>query len=125
MRIGLLSLLTAFLLIGSQDTKSTGADRLEFSIKRPDFIVRGRSLSKVEIWIEPTGTGLAPGVLREARLTKRTGLQEVWSLRIPDELSATRIFAQAYDKQGKLVARRYLPYTGVGAIDAAIHGPAQ
>jgi len=128
MRVGLLSLLIVFVLSGGETQtpeearNSTAPERLDFVVKRPNFIVRGNALSRVEIWCYPTGTGVTkPALLGRARRTTRAGRNEIWSLLIPGELLATQVFVEGYDKRGKLVARRYLPDKGATAVYNALH----
>jgi len=116
--------------LAPQDT-STGKSRQlpstarlqDFRIVRPRFIVRGTQLSKVEIWISSTGTGLkGPALLGTATRISTGGRTETWTLPIPRDLLAVEIFAMAFGKDGKVVGKRSLPYHDPGALYEAMYG---
>ncbi|MGI9950961.1 stalk domain-containing protein [Moorellaceae bacterium AZ2] len=96
----------------------------EFSIEPPDFVVKGKDLSRVEIWAVPTGTGIMEKDLYQlglARLQGEVEGQQIWAFPLPREtIMATHIFAQGYDADGQLVGRIYLPFTGVTEINQAL-----
>src|SRR6266478_6609017 len=89
-------------------------------VKRPNIVVRGENLSKVEVWAVPTGTGITPDeytLLGTAIRRNAAGQNEVWAFPIPlGPLSATAIFAKGFDAGGKLVGTKSLPYQGATQI---------
>jgi hypothetical protein len=95
-------------------------------VKRPNIVVRGANLSKVEVWAIPTGTGITPdeySLLGTANRSNAAGQKEVWVFPIPSgPLSATGIFAKGFDAEGKLVGTKLLPYQGASQIYDALWG---
>jgi hypothetical protein len=95
-------------------------------VKRPNIVVRGENLSKVEVWAVPTGTGITPDeytLLGTAIRRNAAGQNEVWLFPIPlGPLSATAIFAKGFDADGKLVGTKSLPYQDATQIYAALWG---
>ena len=89
-------------------------------VKRPNIVVHGANLSKVEVWAVPTGTGITPDeytLLGTANHRNAAGEDEVWVFPIPsDPLSATEIFATGFDATGKSVSIKSLPYRGASQI---------
>src|SRR5438094_651319 len=65
----------------SKHPQITGID-----VHRPNVVVRGAYLEKVEIWAVPTGTGITPEnyvLLGNAERKSGTGPKEVWLFPIP------------------------------------------
>ena len=95
-------------------------------VKRPNIVVLGANLSKVEIWAIPTGTGIMPDeyiLLGTANRRNAAGQNEVWAFPIPSgPLSVTDIFAKGFDAEGKLVGTKPLPYQGASQIYDALWG---
>ena len=95
-------------------------------IKRPNIVVRGANLSKVEVWEIPTGTGITPDeytLLGTANRLNSAGQNEVWVFPIPSRpLSATDIFVKGFDAEGKSVGTKSLPYLGATQIYDALWG---
>jgi hypothetical protein len=93
-------------------------------VKRPNVVVRGANLSKVEVWAIPTGTGVTPDeytILGTAIRRNAAGQNEVWVFHIPSgPLSVTDIFAKGFDAEGKLVGTKSLPYQGATQIYDAL-----
>jgi hypothetical protein len=93
-------------------------------VKRPNIVVRGANLSKVEVWAIPTGTGITPDeytLLGTAIRRNAAGQNEVWVFPIPSgPLSVTDIFAKGFDAEGKLVGAKSLPYQGATQIYDAL-----
>src|SRR5438477_10525618 len=55
-------------------------------VKRPNIVVLGANLSKVEIWAIPTGTGIMPDeyiLLGTANRRNAAGHNEVWAFPYP------------------------------------------
>jgi hypothetical protein len=94
----------------------------DFKIARPNLIVNGANLSKVEIWCWPTGTGITePTLIGTATRATNRGKHERWVLRIPQDLLATEIFATAFDETGKVIGKKSLPYKGASALYEALY----
>jgi len=93
-------------------------------IKRPNLVVRGSNLSKVELWAIPSGTGITPDeymLLGTAKRRSAAGQNEVWVFPIPaGPLSVTDIFAKGFDNQGRSVGTTSLPEQGVSQIYDAL-----
>ena len=120
---GLVLVLVSQLITG--EVRAAAPAILSFKAIQPRFVVSGRNLSSVEIWFEPTGTGLEPGRLGMARRTSRAGKRETWVMEIPPGLMAVKIFAIAYDKAHREVGRQSLPQIGVSLLNEALYGPAK
>jgi hypothetical protein len=95
----------------------------DFKIAKPDFLVDGANLSKVEVWFWPTGTGITkPALVGTANRATGPGEHEKWVLRIPADLLAVEIFATAFDKTGNVIGKKSLPYKGASALYDALYG---
>ena len=95
----------------------------DFKIAKPDFLINGANLSKVEVWFWPSGTGITkPALLGAAQRITGSGGHEKWILGIPSDLLAIEIFATAFDKAGKVIGKKSLPYRGASAINGALYG---
>ena len=56
----------------------------DMRIVKPNLVIRGANLSKVEIWYWPTGTGIEePSFLGAARPNTAPGAHESWAFPIP------------------------------------------
>lgn len=94
-----------------------------FEVAKPNFLVDGANLSKVEVWFWPTGTGITKAAfIGTARRITGPGVHEKWVLRIPPDLLAVEIFATAFDKAGNIIGKKSLPYTGASALCDALYG---
>ena len=98
-------------------------------VRRPRIVICGAYLSKVEVWVVPTGTGITSDefkLLGNAERTTPGGHNEVWVLRIPscktDPLSATEVFVKGFSANGDLVGSKSLPYRGPGELYEAFCG---
>ena len=102
---------------GAVQQRDTKAGQLyAFKVERPNFV-------KVEIWSWPTGTGITqPSLIGTATRVTDPGNHEKWTLRIPRDLLAVKIFAIAFDETGKAVGKRWLPYKGASAVYQALYG---
>jgi len=98
---------------------------VSFEIAKPDFVVKGSNLSKVEIWAVPTGTGITEAdysLIGTAQRTNEAGDSEVWTLPIPvQQILATNIFARGFDGSGNQVGQISLPYNGASDIYDALY----
>src|SRR6266550_7244715 len=94
-------------------------------VKRPNLVIRGANLSKVEIWAIPTGTGITADEYTLVGTAKRqnAGKHEVWIFPISSvPLSVTHIFAKGFDTQGRIVGTKWLRQQGATAISDALWG---
>jgi hypothetical protein len=122
-------LLFSVLAFGLQSIPQTSHQRSilgSMGIKRPNLVVRGSNLSKVELWAIPTGTGITPDeymLLGTAKRRNAAGPNEIWIFPIPSgPLSVTDIFAKAFDGQGHLIGTKSLPQQGASQIYDALWG---
>ena len=102
-----------------------------FKLERPNLVVRGSYLSRVEICGVPSGTeirGDECDPLGDAHRTTDAGKNERWvrSLSpIPiDGWSVTEVYARAYYAHGRPVGSKSLPYSGVSEVNDALWPPA-
>src|ERR1044072_9323546 len=98
-----------------------------FKVERPNLVLEGSNLSRVEIWAVPTGIGVSESnhyLLGTATLrSDSAAAAQVWTLPIPAEpVSATEIYAKGFDRDGAATARVSLPYTGATSIYYAVGG---
>ncbi|WP_338827032.1 stalk domain-containing protein [Neomoorella thermoacetica] len=95
-----------------------------FTIARPNLVVKGQHLARVEIWAIPTGTGITEKdytLLGQAGKQAETSGEQVWIFPIPKEtILATALFARGYDEQGRDAGRISLPVEGVTALNKAL-----
>jgi hypothetical protein len=107
---------------------ATGRPRLlGAEITRPNIVVHGAFLSRVEVWAIPTGTGITPNeyiLLGKAVRSNVVGPKETWLFRIPScatdtRLLATEIFVQGFDGMGVNIGKKSLPSANAGA--SAVH----
>jgi hypothetical protein len=124
--------LLVFLLaaLASNPTRAKLQNRAELgaiAVKRPNIVVRGAYLKKVEIWVVPTGTGISPegGLVGNARRSNGAGRKEIWLFPISCEsplIPSTEVFVKAFDVKGNQVGRKSLPYSGASDIAQALCG---
>lgn len=103
-----------------------------FLVARPNFIVDGSELSRVEIWAVPVSSKEISEsdyqLIGNAMLQSgaEDPLIQIWTLPIPKEsIAATEIFAKGFDMKGEFVGQMSLPYLGATQIFNAIwSGPA-
>ena len=101
----------------------------DFKIARPNLVVLGTNLSRVEVWAWATGTGITePGLVGEAKLITGSDYHQRWIFPIPGASEhppaflAVEIFAKGFDSDGKLVGQKSLPYKGATALNEALFG---
>ena len=103
---------------------------LGVEVTRPNIVVHGAYLSRVEVWAIPTGTGITPAeytLLGKATRTNFAGPRETWQFRIPScatdtGLLATEIFVQGFDAFGVNIGKKSLPFQGASAVHQALCG---
>jgi hypothetical protein len=99
-------------------------------ISRPNIEITGAHLARVEIWIEPTGTGVGETLVSEAKRTTRAGGHEKWVFPIsslpgyPHPIMAVNALAKGYDGKGQEVGRKSLGFNGVSELNSALFGRA-
>ena len=89
-------------------------------IQRPNIVIRGAYLDKVEVWAVPTGTGITPDefvLLGNATRRGSAGGKETWLFPIPvcptdTRLLATEIFVKGFDAKGALVEKNPFRMSG-------------
>jgi hypothetical protein len=97
-------------------------------IVRPNIEVTGARLKRVEIWLEPTGTGVGESYVGNAKRITETGAREKWIFPIsslpgyPHPIMAVNAFAKAYDSKGREVNRKTLGFSGITQFNAALYG---
>ena len=99
-------------------------------VYRPNVVVHGAYLDKVEIWAVPTGSGITPEnylLLGTAERKSAAGFKEIWLFPIPScvtetRLLATEVFAKAFGPNGTFIGKRSLPYVGASAVHDALCG---
>jgi hypothetical protein len=94
----------------------------DFKIIKPNLLVDGANLSKVEVWFWSTGTEITkPAPIGTATRITGPGKHEKWVLRIPPGLLAVEIFATAFDEAGNVIGKKSLPYRGASALYEALY----
>jgi hypothetical protein len=130
LRAALVSLLALSLHLPGQTDRGTAKSKdsagplSTFSVKDSKFIVTGRNLTRVEIRMSPTGTGVTPGIIGIAHRASRNKGMETWILVVPPDLMAVKIFCVGYDAAHHQTGRLYLPATGASEVDQALYGSA-
>lgn len=101
-----------------------------FKFQRPNLVVIGSYLSRVEICGVPSGTEISPDACDPlGNATRRTGAgeRERWVLALPPypvNYMVTEVYAKAYDANSRVVGRKSLSVLGVSAISDAFYPPA-
>jgi len=99
-------------------------------VRRPNVVIHGAYLHRVEVWAIPTGTGITPdeyALLGNAKRSNAAGPKEIWLLPTPPcatdtRLLVTEIFAKVFDAKGTLLGAKSLPYNGASAVHEALCG---
>lgn len=92
-----------------------------FSVEQPFLVVRGRGLSRVEVWAVPAGTNITEKehvLLGEAQSFSAEGNgEQVWRTNIPRQpVLVTEIFAKGFTRRGEEVGRISLLASGATDI---------
>src|SRR5689334_22835392 len=97
--------LLTILLIGTESLAASPKGHAQLRaplVKRPNIVVRGAYLSRVEIWAVPTGKGITEDeykLVGEAKRSNTAGRNEIWLFRIACEsplIPSTEIFAKGF-----------------------------
>jgi hypothetical protein len=93
-------------------------------VKRPNIVIRGAYLSKVEVWAFPTGTEITESeLLGNANRANPAGHNEMWVFPIPcEEFLATEVYVAAFSEKGDVVGHKSLPYKGASELYEALCG---
>jgi hypothetical protein len=107
--------------------KSQPAQISDIAIEKPNIVVHGLNLGKVEVWAIPTGTNITENdyqLLGVAALSSTDpGGVQAWALPIPAQpVLATEIFAKGFDVKGSEIGRVALPQTGATELSDALWG---
>src|SRR5216684_5814072 len=95
-------------------------------VKRPNIVIRGAYLSRVEVWAVPTATGITPdeyAMVGNAKRSNAAGRKEIWSFPIACTsplIPATEVFVKGFDANSNEVGRKSLPYSGASEIADAL-----
>jgi hypothetical protein len=125
-----------YLLLGIVIASAAASARQAYSqlrsiaVRRPNVVVRGSHLYKVEIWAIPTGTGITPDeyvLLGNAQRNNAAGAKEIWIFLIlpcatDTRLLATDIFARALNAKGAVIGTKSLSFSGASAVHEALCG---
>ena len=99
------------------------------TVAKPNLVVHGKNLSKVEIYAVPSGTEISETesiLLGEAKPSLGGNGDNIWTLPIPaDPILATEIYAVGYDKDNNKVDQVSLNLTGTTAIYNALWSEAK
>jgi hypothetical protein len=93
-------------------------------LRRPNIVIRGANLNRVEVWALPTGTGFEHdehSVLGGAVRKGGAGATETWIFRLPpcdksQLMLASEIVAVGFNASGAEIARKPLPDMGAIAV---------
>lgn len=89
-------------------------------LEKPNFLIKGKGLARVEVWAVPTGTEITESSYIKigiAELKKVDDKEQVWLIPIPRQpLLLTEIFAKGFDEKGNLVGKVSLPIVGASDI---------
>jgi len=122
-----------FLSSGFQSVTAPPAKRPQLrsiDVQRPNVIIRGGYLDKVEVWAVPAGTGIGPNeyvLLGNAKRKNAEGSNEIWLFPIPPcatdtRLTATEVFAKGFTTKEALIGKKSLPFVGASAVRHALCG---
>jgi hypothetical protein len=96
-----------------------------FTVSLQDgFVVKGKQLSNVEVWIVPTGTNIQledHQLLMTLNLENHDNDHQIWTGKIPlQPVLAAQIYVQGFDNNDRLVGQLSLPYNGATEIYNAL-----
>jgi hypothetical protein len=111
---------------GTKTEESPAAAISAFDVERPNLVVHGTGLYRVEVYAVPTGTNITEASIQkvgEARFSQFDKKGQVWTLTIPkDPILATDIYAIGYDALDKPVGTVSLGIIGATDIHEALWG---
>jgi len=96
-------------------------------VQSPFIVTDGANLSRVEVWVVPTGTEVSEAIFShvgDATLfSSGDDGSQVWHFSIPSgPILATSLFVKGYDLQGGVVGSLSLPYVGASDLYNALWG---
>lgn len=110
-----------------RNAEANAVDITSFTVEKPNFVVKGKNLAKVEVWSVPTGTGITEANhvrIGNAARQGAAGQDERWTLPIPVQpLSSTEIYAKGFDAAGVMKDKISLSYKGATDIYNNVWGP--
>ena len=121
-----------FLISGGKDGPKTAetvpaAKLISFDVEKPDLVVRGYELGRVEIFAvisDIAGPDSPRQPLGEAGLAEADEAGQKWTMPIPGaSLLASEVFATGFDRDGKEVGSLSLPFRGVKPVFTALWSP--
>ncbi|MFM2357730.1 MAG: hypothetical protein RJA61_467, partial [Candidatus Parcubacteria bacterium] len=119
--IGLVSYGIFYLIQKSTgDTGQTLSPALtSLTLEKPNFVVKGRGLAKVEVWAIPTGTDITESSYVKIGIADSivSSGEQRFNIPIPKEpMLLTEIFARGFDDKGRLVGKVSLNIKGASDI---------
>lgn len=110
----------------SNPTDSTKTSEItSFGVEKPNFVVYGKNLSKVEIWGVPSGTGVGEDsyyMLAEAKIENESSVSQKWVAKIPSEPQLlTSVFVKGTSTSGESLFKD-LNVSGASEINALLWG---
>jgi hypothetical protein len=123
--IGLLLWMGAYahdnIIIAAPTESQPEADMTAFLVAKPNLVVNGTALARVEVWAVPEGDRVTEN---DHELLGNVSLHagspsstQIWSMPIPAEsVAAVEIYARSFDGAGRVVGQMSLPYLGVSQI---------
>jgi len=116
--------------INFQEANKTDSSRGElrsFTIEMPNLVVRGRNLSRVEIWAIPDGSittfisSVSYSKLGDAKLVSDGIEGQVWVFSIPaNPVESPEIFAMSFDEKGKRLGQIPLAFEGRYSVQSVL-----
>lgn len=112
----------------SNPTDSTKTSEItSFGVEKPNFVIYGKNLSKVEIWGVPSGAGVGEDsyyMLAEAKLESQSSVSQKWVAKIPSEPQLlTSVFVKGMSTGGESLFKD-LNVSGASEINALLWGSA-
>jgi hypothetical protein len=110
----------ASMFIGTRDT-ATEARLDTFIVEKPNLVLIGSGLSRVEIWAVPTGTGITDTDHQKLGEATRTNIgtttDERWIFQIPQNpILVTEIYTKGFNANGDAVGKLSLDTTGATSL---------
>jgi hypothetical protein len=90
---------------GTSGSVSGPASIKYLAIQKPNFVVRGENLSRVEMWATIKGKQQLLGALTRQSTPPVAGMGDTWTMPIPAHIGASGIYVRGYDAAGNAVAR--------------------
>jgi hypothetical protein len=106
---------------------STEAELDTFTVEKPNLVLIGNGLSRVEVWAVPTGTGITDTDHQKLGEATRTNIgtttDERWVFQIPQNpMLVTEIYAKGFNANGDAVGKLSLDATGATSLHELLWG---